>query len=107
MLQSSPPSDSKTSEECQTFSDKTAWYLINKVRTMKSKIHADLIDASPDPMSSDKMHEEQQMSSLASVTVDEVRSLLGKMSGKSSPLGLVPTSLQNLEAKHSPGLSLV
>ena len=54
MPHSSPPSDFKTSEECQSFSDMMATYFNKKVRDIKNKINVTLNVLSPSPMMSDK-----------------------------------------------------
>ena len=52
-----------------------------------------LIGIIPDPMRNDEIHARERLRVLKEVTETEVEKLLSTMSGKSSPMNFVPTSL--------------
>ena len=86
LLHALPPTDIKSNEECQSFSDLVAAFFINKVRDIRSRISIVLNGAASNPMTFYPQHIEIMLSNMTPVTVDEVKDILTSMFGKSSPL---------------------
>ena len=93
LLHRAAPAVQKSTAECQSFSEQLADFFINKVRDIKLRIAVVFGDDLPDPMKHDPSQVGPDLSRINFVTPEEVETLLGSMSGKSSPLDFVPTSL--------------
>ena len=92
-MHTSPPSDAKSRDECQSFSVGVATFFINKVLNIRARIAVALVDVIPNPLMSDPSHVGSTLDGITLVRPDEFETILVSMSGKSSPLDFVPTSL--------------
>ena len=90
LLHASPPTDTKSNEECQHFSALVAAFSIKKVRDIRSRISIVLNGAAPNPMTFDPQHIGITLSNMTSVTVDEVKDILTSMSESLRHLILYP-----------------
>ena len=93
LLHTSPPSDAKSAAECQSFSDTVTAFFEKKVLDIRDRIAAALGSTAPDPLMSHQQHTGATRNDITLVTQSEVEAILTSISGKSSPLDFVPTSL--------------
>lgn len=91
LLHGGTVTDSQTDDKlfCQTLSS----FFTSKIHDIKSAIKNSLLSDNYDPFSSDKPFSSQELSEFLPVSADEVKKVIGRMPGKSSPLDVVPTSL--------------
>ena len=90
----SKPSDplsteSEDEELCTSFGE----FFISKITRIRDNLKSLLSGVLVDPFSHDSAFQGVHLSSFSPVSVEEVRSLLRRCSGKSSPLDFIPTSL--------------
>ena len=92
-----PPSNNpnRTPEEAIQISITLADFFREKMKKIMTSIQERLIGVIPDPMRNDEIHAGKRLHVLKEVTETEVEKLLSAMSGKSSRMDFVPTSLLN------------
>jgi hypothetical protein len=95
VLHSSVPTETLTDNELNGLCNNFASYFQNKVHSIKLAINSSLQDAGliSNPLSSDNPHIGAALTDLKPVTVSEVDKLLSSLSGKSSPMDILPTTL--------------
>ena len=93
LLHTSPPSDAKSAAKCQSFSDTVVAIFRYKALDIHDRIAAALGSIASDLLMPDPQHTSATRKDITLVTPDEVKAILASISGKSSLLEYVPTSL--------------
>ena len=92
LLHSSPPSEQLPPSVSKPLAESLASFFKQKIISLKQAI-ALKINGPPSPFDFDQPHNQHLLSEYTPVTPLEVSTLLHSMSGKSSPLDFIPTSL--------------